>query len=288
MTAKGNPSVCYRAYSQCPTDPEKLINYLNNHNGGFFRFFGLPETPQQPHNLEQFYNYLSGQNGLPQQPQQQNYEFPRPHGYGFPPQNPYAHPYNYGHNYYNERIGYRNGKNIDSELEARIQNKPEVNALEAESDSVPNESQDKGSKWSFPEEASNKKGNERDRVKVKKQPKRLSQSNRQQEQERPSRGSKTLKFPDDRSDDRREILMVRDYPRKGKRIYFPRQNNFQITANYQTTTSVNPEEYYFDHKHNFYVKRPKALKTDDVVYVVRGNGDPNHPEVVRVRPGQNI
>ncbi|KAJ8709433.1 hypothetical protein PYW07_009259 [Mythimna separata] len=194
MTAKGNPSACYRAYPQCPTDPEKLINYLNNHNGGFFRFFGLPETSQQPHNLEQFYNYLSGQDG---QPQQQNYGYPRPYGYGFLPQNPYGHPYGYGHNYYNQQVSYRNGKDIDSEVEGRIQNKPGVNVLEAESDTVPDESQNKGSKWAFPEEGSNKNRNERDKVKIKNRPKRPSQPERQREQDRPSRGSKTLKFPDD-------------------------------------------------------------------------------------------
>ncbi|KAJ8712002.1 hypothetical protein PYW08_008956 [Mythimna loreyi] len=285
MTAKGNPSACYRAYPECPTDPEKLINYLNNHNGGFFRFFGLPETSQQPHNLEQFYNYLSGQTGLPQQQQPQpNYGYPRPYGYGFLSQNPYAHPYSYGPNYYNQQISYRNGKNIEAgkeeeeQIEGRIQNKPVVNVLEAESDSIPNESQDNGSKWAFPEEGSNKNGNERDKVKTTKRPKRPRQPERPREQDRPSRGSKTLKFPDDRSDDRRQIEMIRDYPRKDKRIHFPEPNNFQIITNYQTTTPVNSEEYYFDHKHNFYVKRPKPLKTDDVVYVVRGNGDPNHPE----------
>ncbi|XP_017785518.1 PREDICTED: uncharacterized protein LOC108568755 isoform X2 [Nicrophorus vespilloides] len=35
---------CSRAFPQCPNDPNQLVNYLNNHNGGFFRYFnGLPQ-----------------------------------------------------------------------------------------------------------------------------------------------------------------------------------------------------------------------------------------------------
>lgn len=271
ITAKGNPSACYRAYPQCPRDPEKLINYLNNHNGGFFRFFGQPDTPQQTHNLEQFYNYLSGQNGLPQQ-QQQGYGLLKPNGYGFPQQNPYAQSYNYGQSNYNKQFSNRNANSIESEVEAKIQNKPIGNILEADSDLNSDESQVTGSKWSFPDEG-NKNRYGRDKVKIRKQP---------------ERGSKTLKFPDDRYDYRRELQTVRDYTRK-ENIYFPGQSNFHKYVNYyETTTPINPDEYYFDYKHNFYVKREKALKTDDVVYVVRGNGDPNHPEIVRVRPGQTI
>ena len=224
---------------------------------------------------------------MPQQAQQ-GYGFPRPNqsqGYGFSTQNPYAHQYNYGQNYYNAQMGYRNAKSIDSEAEARIQNKPEVNVLEADSDLNSDESQVTSSKWSFPDEG-NKNSNGRDKVKKRKQPKRTRKPERQRQ---PERGSKTLKFPDDRSDDRQEVQMIRDYPRKEKRIFFPEEQYFQKYTNYfETTTPVNSEEYYFDHKHNFYVKRPKALETDSVVYVVRGNGDPNNPEVVRVKPGQSI
>ena len=39
-TNRGNPSVCYRDYPKCPRNNADLVNYLNNHNGGFFRFFG--------------------------------------------------------------------------------------------------------------------------------------------------------------------------------------------------------------------------------------------------------
>lgn len=34
-----NPSPCYDKFPNCPRNPDKLVHYLNNHNGGFFRFF---------------------------------------------------------------------------------------------------------------------------------------------------------------------------------------------------------------------------------------------------------
>ncbi|XP_011497582.1 PREDICTED: LOW QUALITY PROTEIN: uncharacterized protein LOC105361959 [Ceratosolen solmsi marchali] len=36
---RGRPYSCYREYPRCPQNPEQLILYLNNYNGGFFRFF---------------------------------------------------------------------------------------------------------------------------------------------------------------------------------------------------------------------------------------------------------
>ncbi|KAH9642605.1 hypothetical protein HF086_011198 [Spodoptera exigua] len=283
MTAKGDPNVCHRTYPQCPTDPEKLVHYLNNHNGGFFRFFGQPEQSQQPQNLEQFYNYLSGQYGFQQHhQQQQNYGLLRPHGqgYGYPNQNPSINPQNYAHNYYQGQNRYRNGEmeTAESEIQERIQNKPAINILEDENDQSANAYQDNGSKWSFPEDGFTGKGSQREHIRINK------------DLERPTRGSKTLKFPDDRSGDRREVFKIKHFSRTEKPVYFPGHNHFQIYSHYQTTTPVNLEEFVFDHKHNFYVKRPKAIKVEDVnvVYVVRGNGDPNHPEVVRIRPGQSI
>ncbi|KAF9822557.1 hypothetical protein SFRURICE_010672 [Spodoptera frugiperda] len=283
MSANGDPSVCRRTYPQCPNDPEKLVHYLNNHNGGFFRFFGQPEQSQQPQNLEQFYNYLSGQYGLQQQPQQQqNYGLLRPfgQGYGYLNQNPYTNPQNYAQNYYQQNR-YRNGneETAESEIQERIQNKPVTNNLEDENDYGINAYQDNGSKWSFPEDGYTRKGYRRDQFRIHK------------EVERPTRGDKILKFPDDRSGYKREIFRIKQFPRTENQVYYPGYYyNYQLYSNYQTTTPVNLEEYVFDHKHNFYVKRPKAVKVDDVnvVYVVRGNGDPNHPEVVRIRPGQSI
>jgi len=37
--SRGDPATCYRAFPRCPRNPDKLVHYLNNHNGGFFRFF---------------------------------------------------------------------------------------------------------------------------------------------------------------------------------------------------------------------------------------------------------
>ncbi|EZA51757.1 hypothetical protein X777_09514 [Ooceraea biroi] len=38
-SSRGNPAMCYRSFPRCPRNPDKLVHYLNNHNGGFFRFF---------------------------------------------------------------------------------------------------------------------------------------------------------------------------------------------------------------------------------------------------------
>ncbi|KAF9414741.1 hypothetical protein HW555_007437 [Spodoptera exigua] len=210
-------------------------------------FFGQPEQSQQPQNLEQFYNYLSGQYGFQQHhQQQQNYGLLRPHGqgYGYPNQNPSINPQNYAHNYYQGQNRYRNGEmeTAESEIQERIQNKPAINILEDENDQSANAYQDNGSTWSFPEDGYTRKGSKREHIRINK------------ETEKP--------------------------------VYFQEHNHFQIYSHYQTTTPVNLEEFVFDHKHNFYVKRPKAVNVEDVnvVYVVRGNGDPNHPEVVRIRP----
>lgn len=40
FTNRGQTSACYEEYSRCPYNEEQLIEYLNNHNGGFFRLFG--------------------------------------------------------------------------------------------------------------------------------------------------------------------------------------------------------------------------------------------------------
>lgn len=37
-TSKENSDSCTYAYRRCPKDPDVLLNYLNNHNGGFFRY----------------------------------------------------------------------------------------------------------------------------------------------------------------------------------------------------------------------------------------------------------
>lgn len=62
---------CGYAYPECPSDPNRLIQYLNNHNGGFFRFFnGIQPTSSQEY--------------APQFPQYQslNYQTPYPYSTG--------------------------------------------------------------------------------------------------------------------------------------------------------------------------------------------------------------
>ncbi|XP_060537299.1 uncharacterized protein LOC132708759 [Cylas formicarius] len=55
FAAKRNTGSCSAFYSRCPSDPEKLIQYLNNHNGGFFRFFqGLGQQNNDAHYQKQF------------------------------------------------------------------------------------------------------------------------------------------------------------------------------------------------------------------------------------------
>ncbi|CAD6201353.1 GSCOCG00000156001-RA-CDS, partial [Cotesia congregata] len=41
---RGNPDICYQRYPQCPRSQNELISYLNNYNGGFFRFFNYRNT----------------------------------------------------------------------------------------------------------------------------------------------------------------------------------------------------------------------------------------------------
>ncbi|KAL1493106.1 hypothetical protein ABEB36_011232 [Hypothenemus hampei] len=45
-TSKGNNEACQTAYPKCPRNPDKLIGYLNNHNGGFFRLFQGLNSPK--------------------------------------------------------------------------------------------------------------------------------------------------------------------------------------------------------------------------------------------------
>jgi hypothetical protein len=51
ITTKGVPSTCFSAYPTCPRDPDRLVDYLNNHNGGFFRFFGTQQPYYPPYHL---------------------------------------------------------------------------------------------------------------------------------------------------------------------------------------------------------------------------------------------
>lgn len=64
-TSRGNPSVCYREYPKCPRNNADLVNYLNNHNGGFFRFFSNIRGAGSPPNN---YYYRGAPRGEPAPP----------------------------------------------------------------------------------------------------------------------------------------------------------------------------------------------------------------------------
>ncbi|XP_050435977.1 uncharacterized protein LOC126842836 [Adelges cooleyi] len=53
--SRNDPRSCLAAYPTCPRDPDRLIDYLNNHNGGFFRFFNQ-QIPQYAPQYAQQYN----------------------------------------------------------------------------------------------------------------------------------------------------------------------------------------------------------------------------------------
>lgn len=55
--SKGNSDKCLSAYPTCPSDPDKLVQYLNNYNGGFFRFFNGISPQPTPQYSPQFQNY---------------------------------------------------------------------------------------------------------------------------------------------------------------------------------------------------------------------------------------
>lgn len=52
-SSRGDIRSCLTAYPTCPRDPDQLVNYLNNHNGGFFRFFNQ-QLYQQPQYTPQY------------------------------------------------------------------------------------------------------------------------------------------------------------------------------------------------------------------------------------------
>lgn len=49
-TSRGDSKSCLAAYPTCPKDPNQLIDYLNNYNGGFFKFFNNRVQDQQQSN----------------------------------------------------------------------------------------------------------------------------------------------------------------------------------------------------------------------------------------------
>ena len=76
ITAKGDPNTCFSAYPTCPRDPDRLVDYLNNHNGGFFRFFGTQQPYYTPHQVSRIQTGLSQFTAISRP---QNFRGTRPH-----------------------------------------------------------------------------------------------------------------------------------------------------------------------------------------------------------------
>ncbi|XP_063366325.1 uncharacterized protein LOC134654783 [Cydia amplana] len=298
MTSKANPGTCRYAYPQCPNDPEQLVHYLNNHNGGFFRFFAAPQQNQQQ-GLEQFYNQLSGQNyGLyqPQQPSQPNqyHNHNLQQGYGLQPQNQHLYdqqfgqyhqqyvaqqyqnpnfqdyglqqqfhqnyqipnPYGNGYGLYGQNYPYQkslNQSSFDNRIQKRIQNVR--NTVIVNVSSKP--------KWSFPESTS----------------KRDVYSN-------VSLG-KVFNFPQS------NVNSIT----AGKGFVFPgiQSNREYLIDSIEAFDNVEQKGVddvrFFSQKNDGTLKNGGDGVNNDglrVFYVVRGNGDPNHPEIVRLAPGQTL
>ncbi|XP_063537298.1 uncharacterized protein LOC134746702 [Cydia strobilella] len=298
MTSKANPGTCRYAYPQCPNDPEQLVHYLNNHNGGFFRFFAAPQLNEQQ-GLEQFYNQLSGQNyGLyhPQQPSQPNQyqDQNSQQGYGLQQQNQYIYDQQFGqyhHQYVNQQHQnpnlqdyglhqqfhqnyqrpnpYGNGYGLNSQnspyqknlnqssIENRIQKRIQNvrNTVFVNVSSKP--------KWSFPESASNRDVYSNVRL------------------------GKVINFPQNVN----SIIAGKDFVFPGiqsNREYLI--DSIEAFENNFEQKGVDGFKFFNQNNDGTFKDGRDDINNDDVrvLYVVRGNGDPNHPEIVRLSPGQAL
>ncbi|XP_023945637.2 probable serine/threonine-protein kinase clkA [Bicyclus anynana] len=345
-SSDSSPSTCRYAYPLCPTDPEQLVHYLNNHNGGFFRFFSAPQQGQQ--DVEQFYNQLSQNYGLYDPNQgydpignQQNYGLHNQQNYGYYRPGLYSnYDQNYGNRYpyqNNQHIRFKNNDNFSessNKIEKRIQNKPNTFYID--------DLEDENPKWTFPEGnvkpvnyANNQEFNSYSSYDS--NDNRINQnylynSNRFND----NRKGKTLKFPGAKNEE--DYLQTNLDNKPGH--FFPDQSNAQYLE-YNTATHYNhgnkydhlqylnsdynkydnKQDYYaqlnqnYDNKYvnnvnanpyytnnnkyynhnNGYINNNKYSNYNNdfqngvqTVYVVRGNGDPNNPEVYKLRPGQTI
>lgn len=66
MSSNGNNNRCIYSYPKCPTDPDDLVYYLNNYNGGFFRYFNGINTAYRPTYTyaDKYINYDNGRNDI--------------------------------------------------------------------------------------------------------------------------------------------------------------------------------------------------------------------------------
>ncbi|OWR50050.1 hypothetical protein KGM_215225 [Danaus plexippus plexippus] len=230
LGASRSKAACLDAHPLCPTDTEELVHYLNNHNGGFFRFFNAPDRQniEQIHNQlhqNQMYNQYYGLYGSP------NSGLYRPSLYTPGDQYGLAYPY------HNDEYG--------NKIEKRIQNTPirEYERLHQKTHT-----------WTFPEVEHNDV-NDLNYI------------------------PNTLKFPYDESEG--------SY-RKTRGFTFPTYNNYVTGSDGRFVSDAYKPTYnqfsYVDDGHH---KRPSSQRFEgfQTVYVVRGDGDPNHPEIIHLRPG---
>lgn len=324
MTSKNNSGSCRYAYSQCPNDPEQLVHYLNNHNGGFFRFFGSPQHPNAQlgqQNLEQFYNQLAGpgqyglQANFPNQPIPHNQQQPNVIGQnygiyspypvdqfnGYPQQsvfagettglqqnyglfpnapnqnlgvhvpnlyNGYQQNYGYGYSYQNKNSlnQYRiNHNNTDgNRAQKRIQNIK----LSSQDTTVQNlDYDDQNTKWSFPDSTKNSQLYSNGGMKT--------------------RGGRQLQFPTIDTTNQ-------NVNRKAKGFYFPgTQSNRQYDNFYNPMFSLfnnNQNNNSFSNTEMINVGHNIDNAEDgfEIIYIVRGDGDPNNPEIHKVKPGEKV
>ncbi|XP_053615795.1 uncharacterized protein LOC128678350 isoform X2 [Plodia interpunctella] len=357
MTAKGNLGTCRYAYPQCPNDPEQLVHYLNNHNGGFFRFFNAPQlnNPQYGlQNVEQFYNQLSQNYGFYQGPDQvgnqQNYGFYQPYTPNqqntglyqpnipnngvYQPNTPNQQSYGiYQPNIPNQpNISPVHNPNIPSNPQGYGVQDTNLNDIRPQSYGL----QNYGAIYLYQNNAFNRFKSNIKKDKQNKIEKRIingqvdyqssvdfndnpkwlsSGSNSNYESFSNNRGGKSLRFPDEEIHQQITSTATPDYNiRQGKIINFPQnqndliyvnynihtsttqstnkygfiQNNYQAESNtprYQNDFNSNNKYTFVNQNNNLQYNKDERTET---VYIIRGNGDPNHPEIVKLKAGEKL
>lgn len=223
-------------------------------------------------------------------------------GYGF--QNPapgqnyglyHGSQHKYGYKYPYQRGKFKSaekGEGLKNEIEKRIQNRPDIVYVGGESELNGN----RDTKWTFPN--SN----------------RCSNENVKQKQ----RFQRTVVFPEKEDANSQHftkgsnvetsyVQQNMDFNRKAKGFNFPEnQSNRQYIDYYDyppyTQTQVLGDKKFKLDEQGFYVESnedvdfvnqdAKGYKENEdgveLVYVLRGNGDPNKPEIVKLKPGQKL
>ncbi|CAH2053983.1 unnamed protein product, partial [Iphiclides podalirius] len=274
MSSKNNSASCRYAYPLCPTDPEKLIYYLNNHNGGFFRFFNAPQRGLQ--NIGHLYDGLSQSSGglnpfLHNDGADNNlYQQYEHNGIQDYSQQNYGVRFPYKEDKYGllNNVRFKNNVNLNEtyRIEKRIQNRPGKYVDSSEDLNFDDENY-QTAKWSFPE--AHKDFIKSDSFRV----------------------GKGLKFPDYVNEEN-DVNSIKRDPRG---FVFPDtlNNHYLDFKKYQGNNLSPHSKYHNDFDANIYkvhnypdgYDKEQSIRT---VYVVRGNGDPRNPEIIKLRPGQSV